>query len=135
MTYSGGRTKVQTVSFTTERTSTNNNLSAISVGDSDGTYNASISGNSATITGELKPAGGRLDVTLTAADPEHAVITVDVIGQVASGRSFVVTVGDGETSHVLNITVTAENNSEKQYTLTIPIYQEPTESQQTQPII
>lgn len=135
MTYSGGRTKVQTVSFTTERTSTNNNLSAISVGDSDGTYNASISGNSATITGELKPAGGRLDVTLTAADPDHAVITVDVIGQVTSGRSFVVTVGDGETSHVLNITVTAENNSEKQYTLTIPIYQEPTESQQPQPII
>ena len=97
-------------------------------------YNASISGNSATITGELKPASGRLDVTLTAADPEHAVITVDGVGKVTSGQSFRVSVSDGESTHVLDIIVTAEDSSEKQYTLTIPIYQEPTE-QQPQPII
>lgn len=134
MTYGGGRTKIQTVSFTTAKTSTNNSLSSIKVADSEGVYNASISGNSATITGELKPASGRLDVTLTAADPEHAVITVDGVGKVTSGQSFRVSVSDGESTHVLDITVTAEDGSEKQYTLTIPIYQEPTE-QQPQPII
>lgn len=134
MTYGGGRTKIQTVSFTTAKTSTNNSLSSIKVADSEGVYNASISGNSATITGELKPASGRLDVTLTAADPEHAVITVDGVGKVTSGQSFRVSVLDGESTHVLDITVTAEDSSEKQYTLTIPIYQEPTE-QQPQPII